>query len=177
MTVARANAVKNVCVRTPQIGSRKTAKINFTHFVGTVSGSDCAIKSLDGVRATLRMTFPPRFELRAPRFFFDLRLVAAKVAADYAECGHFGKAKFTSSGEHRPLACSSRQPAEMLLCPRAGHLFKGCQQAAGNYRLAACAPQTAEREASQFAFQNGRLLLILSVTDADRIASVRTDHS
>jgi len=92
--------VKNVWVTTPHIGSRKTAKINFTHFVGTVSGSDCAIKSLDGVRATLRMTFPPRFELRAPRFFFDLRLVAAKVAADYAECGHFGKAKFTSSGEH-----------------------------------------------------------------------------
>jgi hypothetical protein len=77
--------VKNVCVNTPHIGSRKIAKINFTHFVGTVSGSDCAMKPLDGERATLRMTFPPRLELRAPRFFFDLRFVAAKVAADYAE--------------------------------------------------------------------------------------------
>jgi hypothetical protein len=79
VTVARANAVKNVWVRTPHIGSRKTAKINFTHFVGTVSGSDCAIKSLDGVRATLRMTFPARFEFRAPCFCFDLPFVAAKL--------------------------------------------------------------------------------------------------
>jgi len=74
--------VKNVCVKTPQIGSRKIAKINFTHFVGTVNGSDAAMKLLDVVRATLRTTFPPRFELRVPRFFFDLRFVAAKVAAD-----------------------------------------------------------------------------------------------
>lgn len=90
--------MKNVWVRTPHSGSRKTAQINLTHFVGTVSGSDCAIKPLDGVRATLRMTFPPRFELRAPRFFFDLRVVTAKVAADYAERGHFGKAIFRFFG-------------------------------------------------------------------------------
>jgi hypothetical protein len=78
------NTVKKVCVRTPQIGSRKTAKINFTHFVGTVSGSDSAIKLLDVVRATLRTTFPPRFELRVPRFsFFGVRFVA-KSSADYA---------------------------------------------------------------------------------------------
>jgi hypothetical protein len=76
-----------------------------------VSGSDAAMKLLDVVRATLRTTFRPRFELRVPRFFFDLRFVAAKVAADYAECGYFGKAKFAISGEHRPLACSFRHPA------------------------------------------------------------------
>jgi hypothetical protein len=70
--------------------------------VGTVSGSDSAINLLDVVRATLRTTFPPRFELRVPRFFFDLRFVAAKVVADYAERDHFGKAKFAISGEHRP---------------------------------------------------------------------------
>jgi hypothetical protein len=77
--------VKNVWVRTPQIGSRKIAKINLTHFVGTVSGSDSAIKLLGVARAKLRTTFRPRFELRVPRLFFDLRFVAAKVAADYAD--------------------------------------------------------------------------------------------
>jgi hypothetical protein len=77
--------VKNVCVKTPHSGSRKIEKINFTHFVGTVSGSDSAIKFLDVVRATLRTTFPPRFELRVPRFFFfDVRFVT-KPSADYAE--------------------------------------------------------------------------------------------
>jgi hypothetical protein len=76
-----------------------------------VNGSDAAMKLLDVVRATLRTTFPPRFELRVPRFFFDLRFVAAKVAADYAESGGFGKAKFAISVEHRPLACSFRQLA------------------------------------------------------------------
>jgi hypothetical protein len=54
--------------------------------VGTVSGWDAAMKLLDVVaRATLRTTFRSRFELRVPRFLFDLRFVAAKVAADYAE--------------------------------------------------------------------------------------------
>jgi len=43
------------------------------------------MKLLDVVRATLWITFRPRFELRVPRFFFDLRFVAAKVAADYAD--------------------------------------------------------------------------------------------
>jgi hypothetical protein len=50
-----------------------------------VRGSDAATKLLDLARATLRTTFPPRLELRVPRFFFDLRFVAAKVAADYAD--------------------------------------------------------------------------------------------
>jgi hypothetical protein len=73
--------VKKVCVRTLHIGSRKIAKINFTHFVGTVSGSDSAIKLLDVVRATLRTTLPPRFELRVPRFsFFGVRFVAKSFA-------------------------------------------------------------------------------------------------
>jgi hypothetical protein len=93
--------VKNVCVRTPHIGSRKTAKINFTHFVGTVSGSDSAINLLDVVRATLRTTFPPRFELRVPRFsFFSVRFVA-KSSADYAERDGFGKAKFAPRKQTR----------------------------------------------------------------------------
>jgi len=43
------------------------------------------MKLLDEAGTTLRTTFPPRFELRVPRFFFDLRFVAAKVAADYAD--------------------------------------------------------------------------------------------
>jgi hypothetical protein len=43
------------------------------------------MKFLDVARATLRTTFRPRFELRVSRFFFDLRFVAAKVAADYAD--------------------------------------------------------------------------------------------
>ena len=85
VTVARAKTVKNVWVRTPQIGSRKIAKMNFTHFVGTVSGSDAAMKLLGVARAKLRTTFRSRFELRVLRFFFDLRFVAAKVAADYAD--------------------------------------------------------------------------------------------
>jgi len=43
------------------------------------------MKLLGVARAKLRTTFRPRFELRVPRFFFDLRFVAAKVAADYAD--------------------------------------------------------------------------------------------
>src|SRR5207237_6218 len=35
-TVARANAVKNVWLRTAQIGRRKTATMDLTHFVGTI---------------------------------------------------------------------------------------------------------------------------------------------
>jgi hypothetical protein len=76
--------VKKVWVRTPQIGSRKIAKINFTHFVGTVSGSGAAVKLLGVARATLRTTLRPRFGLRVLRFFFDLRFVA-KSPADYAD--------------------------------------------------------------------------------------------
>ena len=52
--------------------------------MGTVSDSDAATKVLGVVRATLRTTFRPRFELRVPRFSFDLRLVA-KASADYAD--------------------------------------------------------------------------------------------
>ncbi|MEP6585336.1 MAG: hypothetical protein ABJB70_01270 [Candidatus Udaeobacter sp.] len=40
------------------------------------------MKLLGVARAKLRTTFRPRFELRVPRFFFDLRFVAAKVAED-----------------------------------------------------------------------------------------------
>src|SRR6266567_6110689 len=72
VTVARANTVKNVWVRTPQIGSRKTAIINFTQFVGTVSGSDAAMKLLGGARAKQRKTFRSRFELPFPRLSFDV---------------------------------------------------------------------------------------------------------
>jgi hypothetical protein len=58
--------------------------MNFTHFVGTVSGSDAATGFLDVARATLRTILRPRLELRVSQFFFDLRLVA-KSSADYAE--------------------------------------------------------------------------------------------
>src|SRR6476660_3481554 len=91
--------------------------MNFTHFVGTVSGSDAAMKLLDVVRATLRTTFRSRFELRVPRFFFDLRFVAAKVAANYAEL-LTRKQDVTADYENdamkflcgRSFACRSRQP-------------------------------------------------------------------
>jgi hypothetical protein len=53
--------------------------------VGTVSGSDAAMKLVGVARATLWITFRPRFELRVPRFFFfDFRFVT-KPSADYAE--------------------------------------------------------------------------------------------
>jgi hypothetical protein len=61
------------------------AKTNFTQRVGTVRASDDALKLLELARATLRTTFRSRLELRVGRFFFDLRFVAAKVAADYAD--------------------------------------------------------------------------------------------
>jgi hypothetical protein len=50
-------------------------------------------------------------ELRAVRFFLDFRFVAAKVAADYADCDEFGKAKFAVPEEHRPPAHSFLQVA------------------------------------------------------------------
>jgi hypothetical protein len=78
--VARAKAVKNVWLSTTQIGSRKIANTNFTQRVGTSSGWGAATKRFDLARATLRITLPPRLELRVPRLFFDLRFVAAKVA-------------------------------------------------------------------------------------------------
>jgi hypothetical protein len=61
-----------------QIGSRKIPKTNFTQRVGTESGSNTG--TIRRVRATLRTIFRPRSDLRALRFFLDLRLVAAKVA-------------------------------------------------------------------------------------------------
>jgi hypothetical protein len=77
------------------------------------------MKLLGVARAKLRTTFRPRFELRVPRFFFDLRFVAAKVAADYAECGGFGKTKFTLSGEHpESFRGSSRHFDEMQRATR-----------------------------------------------------------
>jgi hypothetical protein len=75
--------VKNVWVNTPQIGSKKTAKTNFTQRVGTVRGLDVTAPVL--ARATLLTIFPPRLELRVVRLFFNLRFVAAKVTADYAD--------------------------------------------------------------------------------------------
>jgi len=39
-TVARANEVKNVWLRMAQIGRRKSATMNLTHFVGTISGAE-----------------------------------------------------------------------------------------------------------------------------------------
>jgi len=105
--------VKKVWVRTPQIGSRKIAKINFTHLVGTVSGSDAAIKLLGVVRATLRTTFRPRFELRVLRFFFNLRFVA-KSSADYAD---LRRRKQDRTGDCADIAdvCRAGAPARRSL--------------------------------------------------------------
>jgi hypothetical protein len=61
-------------------------------------------------------------EVRVSRFFFDLRFVA-KSSADYADWSQFGKAKFAGFGEHRPLACSSRQLAEMPRALSANKLY------------------------------------------------------
>src|SRR5436309_2009471 len=47
----------------------------------TSNGSHAATNLLDVARATLRTTFLARLDLRAPRLFFDLRFVAAKVAS------------------------------------------------------------------------------------------------
>jgi hypothetical protein len=60
------------------------ANMNFTQRVGTVSSSDAETEVLDLARATLWTTLRSRFDLRVPRLFFDLRFVAAKVAANYA---------------------------------------------------------------------------------------------
>jgi hypothetical protein len=77
--------VKNVWVTTPQTGSRKTPKTNFTHRVGTINPSGGALKLRDVEPATLRTTFRPRSGLRAQRFWLlDLRFVA-KSSADYAD--------------------------------------------------------------------------------------------
>lgn len=38
-TVARAKTVKNVCVRTAQIGNKKSAITNFTNRVGSIRGA------------------------------------------------------------------------------------------------------------------------------------------
>jgi hypothetical protein len=108
----------------PQIGSRKIAKTNFTHLVGTVSGSDSARKLLDVVRATLRTTFPPRFKLRVSRFFFDLRFVAPKVAADYAELYRFrqdGNCRFAEESSASLRPCPAGRDARTTLS-RATHV-------------------------------------------------------
>jgi len=76
-----------------------------------VRPSDDAIELLELARATLRITFRPRLELRAVGFFLDFRFVAAKVAADYADCDEFGKAKFAAPEEHRLPPRSFRQLA------------------------------------------------------------------
>ena len=101
-----------------------------------MSGSGAAMKFLDVVRATLRTIFRPRFELRVPPFFFDLRFVA-KSFADYAECDGFGKAKFTfpvfrqfSGNAQTSVVCRLREVS---------------RQAAEMNRLAACAPQNRTR--------------------------------
>jgi CDGSH-type Zn-finger protein len=49
--------------------------------------------------------------------------------------------KLSLSGEHRPLACSVRQLAERIW-QHAQTLPPRSRQAAANYRLAACAPQS-----------------------------------
>src|SRR2546430_13535843 len=52
-------------------------------------------------------------------------------------------------GEHRLLACSSRQLAEMPRTLSSKASSACCRQAAGNYRLAACAPQKSTSDISR----------------------------
>src|SRR5204863_8663997 len=85
-----------------QSGSRKIANTNFTQRVGTVSSSDAETELPDLAPATLRTTFPPRFDLRVPRLFFDLRFVAAKVAGDYAD---FRGEKQDGTADYAHLNC------------------------------------------------------------------------
>src|SRR4029434_1354099 len=63
-TVARANEVKNVWLRTAQIGRKKSATMNLTHFVGTISGADTG--ALRRVGTTCGMTLTRRV-VRFPR--------------------------------------------------------------------------------------------------------------
>ena len=72
-TVARANAVKNVWLRTAQIGRRKTARMNLTHFVGTVIADGPTGARFLGT--TSGTTLARRDRLR--RRVIDFRLVAA----------------------------------------------------------------------------------------------------
>src|SRR5437868_6824346 len=71
-TVARANAVKNVWLRTAQIGRRKMAMMNFTHFVGTII--DDGRPRVRVLGTTRGMTLARRDRLR--RRVIDFRLVA-----------------------------------------------------------------------------------------------------
>jgi hypothetical protein len=56
--VARVKTVKNVTLRIPQIGSRKSAMTNFTHRVGTISGDESRRKRVVGT--TYGATFTRR---------------------------------------------------------------------------------------------------------------------
>jgi hypothetical protein len=89
--------------------------------VGTVSGSDSAIKLLGVARATLQTTFRPRFELRVPRFFFDLRFVA-KSSADYADLRRRKQDRIVLKvGSRRHMTAGSRHS----LVSRATHIGAG----------------------------------------------------
>jgi len=120
--------VKKVWVRTPQIGSRKIAKINFTHFVGTVSGWGSAIKLLDVVRATLRTIFRSRLELRVPRFFFDLRFVA-KSSADYADLRKRKQDRISECADFEDVCRAGASPAKLATGAVALQRTVGCDHA------------------------------------------------
>ena len=89
------------------------------------------MKLLDVVRATLRTTFRPRFELRVPRFFFDLRFVAAKVAADYAD---LHRRKQDRTGDCADIAGWSQ--AQALRLPMFGNSERLALQLPGTQRYA-----------------------------------------
>src|SRR4029078_8322458 len=55
-TVARAKEVKKVWLRTAQSGRRKSAKMNFTQFVGTMSGANSAALGLVGTTKGMTLT-------------------------------------------------------------------------------------------------------------------------
>src|ERR1700751_1059187 len=77
VTVARANAVKNVWVRIAQIGARNRANTNFTHRVGTrcllAGGARRVVGTTYGATFTPRDIFRPR-TIPALRFIISAML-------------------------------------------------------------------------------------------------------
>src|SRR5437588_8396817 len=107
-TVARANAVKNVWLRTAQIGRRKTARMNLTHFVGTVIAEGRPRARFLGI--TSGITLARRDRLR--RRVIDFRLVAATGLF------HGRVARFLRLGEER-LRCARKLCTHARFAPSA----------------------------------------------------------
>src|SRR6267143_7156482 len=100
-TVARVNAVKNVWLRTAQIGRRKTARINLTHFVGTVIADGRPRARFLGT--TSGTTLARRDRLR--RRVIDFRLVAATGLIHGRVTGFPRLVEERLSGGHKVSTC------------------------------------------------------------------------